>query len=267
MKIGFIGCGNMGEAILKGILSNKEEKEVFVYEKSEDQMEKLLERYKIEKVEDEIKLVERSEVIFLGVKPNICNSVLEKIKDNLGKEKILISMAAGVTLESIEDIIDTDKKVVRIMPNTPAFVGEAMTSYTPNSNVNNSEEKVILKLLKTFGEVEKVEEGMIHAVIGASGSSPAYVFMFIEAMADAAVLYGMPRKKAYKFAAQAVLGSAKMVLDTGMHPGELKDMVCSPGGTTIEAVGELEKQGLKSSVIEAMKKCMDKSIKMSKKEG
>ena len=150
------------------------------------------------------------------------------------------------------------------MPNTPAMVGEAMSALCPNENVTDDEVCVVKEIFESFGVAEVVSEALIDAVIGISGSSPAYVYMFIEAMADAAVIGGMPRAKAYTFAAQAVLGSAKMVLETGIHPGQLKDMVCSPGGTTIEAVAELERQGMRSAVIEAVKVCMDKSRKMSK---
>ena len=145
------------------------------------------------------------------------------------------------------------------MPNTPALVGEGITAVCKNSLVNKEEFSYIMSLLSSFGLAEEISENLMDVVVSVSGSSPAYVFMFIEAMADAAVLDGMPRDKAYKFAAQAVLGSAKMVIETGKHPGELKDMVCSPAGTTIEAVRILEEKGFRSSVIEAMKACTDKS--------
>lgn len=148
------------------------------------------------------------------------------------------------------------------MPNTPAMVGEGMTAATPNEHVTKEELDYACKILSAFGKVEVVAEHMMDAVVAVSGSSPAYVFMFIEAMADAAVAEGMPRAQAYKFAAQAVLGSAKMVLETGKHPGELKDMVCSPAGTTIEAVGVLEEHGFRSAVIDAMKACVDVAKEM-----
>ena len=157
-----------------------------------------------------------------------------------------------------------DRKIIRAMPNTPALVNAGMTSVTPNALVTPEDTADVLNIFRCFGEAEVIAEPMIHPVVGVSGSAPAYVFMFIEAMADAAVLGGMPRAQAYKFAAQAVMGSAKMVLETGKHPGELKDMVCSPGGTTIEAVRVLEDRGLRSAVIEAMEKCMEKSEKLSK---
>lgn len=152
------------------------------------------------------------------------------------------------------------------MPNTPALVAEGMTAVCPNANVTKQELSNVMLMLQSFGKAEIMPEGLIDAVTGISGSSPAYVFMFIEAMADAAVMYGMPRDKAYLFASQAVLGSAKMVMESGRHPGELKDMVCSPGGTTIEAVAELEKTGLRASVISGVKACIEKSISMTNKK-
>ena len=153
-------------------------------------------------------------------------------------------------------------KIVRTMPNTPALVGEGMTAACVNEYVTEEEKAYALKILGSFGKAEVVAEGLIDAVVAVSGSAPAYVFMFIEAMADAAVAEGMPRPQAYQFAAQAVYGSAKMVLETGKHPGELKDMVCSPAGTTIEAVAVLEERGLRSSVIEAMRVCAEVSRTM-----
>mgnify|MGYP000606139481 CR=1 FL=1 len=145
------------------------------------------------------------------------------------------------------------------MPNTPSLVNAGMTSVTPNALVTPEDVADVLNIFRCFGEAEVIAEAMIHPVVGVSGSAPAYVFMFIEAMADAAVAEGMPRAQAYTFAAQAVMGSAKMVLETGKHPGELKDMVCSPGGTTIEAVAVLEREKLRSAVIDATRACIRKS--------
>ena len=145
------------------------------------------------------------------------------------------------------------------MPNTPALVGEGMTGVCANDLVTEEELQLVLTLLKSFGRAEVVPEYLMDTVTGVSGSSPAYVFLFLEALADAAVAEGMPRKQAYEFAAQSVLGSAKMLLETGMHPGELKDMVCSPGGTTIEAVAVLERENLRSAVIDATRACIRKT--------
>lgn len=183
--------------------------------------------------------------------------VLSEITSSLNKDSLVVSIAAGVTLDQLARALGHDRKIIRAMPNTPALVNAGMTSVTPNALVTPEDTADVLNIFRCFGEAEVIAEPMIHPVVGVSGSSPAYVFMFIEAMADAAVLGGMPRAQAYKFAAQAVMGSAKMVLETGEHPGALKDMVCSPGGTTIEAVRVLEEKGFRAAVIEAMTKCME----------
>lgn len=185
--------------------------------------------------------------------------VLSEITSSLNKDSLVVSIAAGVTLDQLARALGHDRKIIRAMPNTPSLVNAGMTSVTPNALVTPEDTADVLNIFRCFGEAEVIAEAMIHPVVGVSGSAPAYVFMFIEAMADAAVQGGMPRAQAYKFAAQAVMGSAKMVLETGKHPGELKDMVCSPGGTTIEAVRVLEERGFRSSVIEAMIKCMEQS--------
>ncbi|SQB89737.1 pyrroline-5-carboxylate reductase [Clostridium tetanomorphum] len=151
------------------------------------------------------------------------------------------------------------------MPNTPALVGEGMSALCYNELIHEKELEEVINIFKSFGRVEIINEKLMDVVPAVSGSSPAYVYMFIEALADGAVLDGMPRDKAYKMAAQAVLGSAKMILETGEHPGVLKDRVCSPGGTTIEAVYSLEMNNFRGSVIEAMRKCTEKTIKMSQK--
>ncbi len=264
-KIGFIGCGNMGEAMLKGVLDSfKNNSNIYVYEKNEDRQNSIKEKYNINISPTPLDLVKNSDIILIAVKPNIFSKVLSEIKPAIDDSKLIISIAAGVTISSIEAGLGNNAKIIRTMPNTPAFVGLGMTSMSPNKNVTSEEISIAHDILKGFGEVEEVPESLIHSVIGVSGSAPAYVFIFIEAMADAAVLKGMPRNKAYKFAAQTVMGSAKMVLETNSHPGILKDMVCSPGGTTIEAVAELEKTGFRDSVISSMIKCMEKSEKMSK---
>ena len=148
------------------------------------------------------------------------------------------------------------------MPNTPAMVGEGITGVCPNELVSEEEIQQVLTLLRSFGRADVVTEPILDIVGSVSGSSPAFVFLFIEALADGAVAEGMPRKQAYEFAAQAVLGSAKMVLETGKHPGELKDMVCSPAGTTIEGINVLEKEGMRSAVMDAVRACIAKTKKL-----
>ena len=181
----------------------------------------------------------------------------------MSEDKLVISIAAGQTIANIEKLFGKTIKLVRSMPNTPALVLEGAAGVCYNDHVTEDDKKTVMEIFSSFGVANEVSESMIDTVIGVSGSSPAYVFMFIEAMADAAVADGMPRAQAYEMAAQSVLGSAKMVLETGKHPGELKDMVCSPAGTTIEAVRVLEEKGFRSAVIEAMKACVKKAKEMS----
>lgn len=264
-KIGFIGAGNMGGAILGGILNSKmiDNDHIMASAKSDRTLDKIKSNYNVSVTKNSKEVVEFSDLIVIGVKPDIYDEILEEIKD-LIDNKIIITIAAGKTIEAMEKIVGDDKKIVRTMPNTPSLVGEGMTSLSPNKNISEEELSFVKSIFDSLGKSEVVKEDLIHAVIGASGSSTAYAFMFIEAIADGAVRAGMPRDKAYTFAAQGVLGAAKMVLDTGKHPGELKDMVCSPGGTTIEAVKVLEEEKFRGAVLKAIDSCVKKSIEMSK---
>ena len=202
------------------------------------------------------------EILILAVKPQFLEEVIEQIKDVVKPETIVVSIAAGRTMEWIEARFGRKLKLVRCMPNTPALVGEGCTGICANDQVTEEELAIVVGLMESFGLASVVTEKMMDVVVGVSGSSPAYVFLFIEAMADEAVAEGMPRAQAYQFAAQSVLGSAKMVLETGKHPGELKDMVCSPAGTTIQAVKVLEEKGMRASVMDAMEACIQKSRNM-----
>lgn len=259
-KIGFIGCGNMGKAILGGLIASGQvlPGQIWVYTPSPDKVAALHDQFGINAAESAQEVAQIADIIFAAVKPGIMIKVLSEITSSLNKDSLVVSIAAGVTLDQLARALGHDRKIIRAMPNTPALVNAGMTSVTPNALVTPEDTADVLNIFRCFGEAEVIAEPMIHPVVGVSGSSPAYVFMFIEAMADAAVLGGMPRAQAYKFAAQAVMGSAKMVLETGEHPGALKDMVCSPGGTTIEAVRVLEEKGFRAAVIEAMTKCMEK---------
>ena len=211
---------------------------------------------------DNKEVARTAEVLVLSVKPQFYEEVICEIKDVMKDNQIVVTIAPGKTLAWLEEKFGKPVKLVRTMPNTPAMVQEGMTGVCKNTYVTESEMEHVCDILRGFGEVEIIPERLIDAVVTVSGSSPAYVFMMIEAMADAAVAEGMPRKQAYKFAAKAVMGSAKMVLETGKHPGELKDMVCSPAGTTIEAVKVLEAAGFRSALMEAMEVCAEKSRNM-----
>lgn len=263
-KVGFIGCGNMGSSMVGGLIKSGflKSEEIIVSTKTEASSKKLRDEFKVATTLDSKTVAKESETIILAVKPNMYKSVVEEIKSELTEDKLIITIAAGISIENMEEWLGDDLKIIRTMPNTPALVGQAMSAVCPNKNVSEEELKYCINIFESFGECEVLEEKYFDGFIAVAGSSPAYVFMFIEAMADGAVKLGIPRAKAYKMAAQSVLGSAKMVLETGKHPGELKDMVCSPAGTTIDAVVELEKLGFRNSVIQAMDKCAQKSKNM-----
>ena len=226
-KIGFIGAGNMGGAILGGIVNSGiiDNEHVIASAKSDKTLERIKNEYKVNLTKDSKEVARFADLIVVAVKPNIYDEVLEEIKDEIDKEKIVITIAAGKTIESVQRIIGEDKKIIRTMPNTPALVNCGMSSLSPNKNIEKNDIDAVKTIFDSFGKSEIVDECLIDVVIGASGSSPAYAFMFIEAMADCAVSYGMKREIAYEFCAQAVMGAAKMVLETKKHPGELKDMV------------------------------------------
>ena len=261
MKLGFIGCGNMASAMMKGIIANGiiAAEDIIGADVFAPSREKAKETLGIAVTEDNREVATWAEIVVLSVKPQFYQDVIAGIKDCIKENQIIITLAPGKTLAWLEEQFGKTVKIIRTMPNTPAMVQEGMTAACPNDYVNQEELEMVCSILKGFGEVEVVPEKMIDAVVAVSGSSPAYVFMMIEAMADAAVAEGMPRNQAYKFAAKAVMGSAKMVLETGKHPGELKDMVCSPGGTTIEAVKVLEETGFRGALMDAMEACAEKS--------
>lgn len=260
-KLGFIGTGNMAGAIMGGIIKEGifKPEEIIGSDLLEAGREKAKNTYGICVTADNKEVAEKADIVFLSVKPQFYPAVIEEIKDLVKPEQLIITIAPGKTLLWLEEQFGRPLKIIRTMPNTPAMVSEGMTAVCANASVTEQELKRAVEILSAFGKVEIIPERLMDVVVAVSGSSPAYVFMFIEAMADAAVAGGMPRAQAYKFAAQAVYGSAKMVLETGKHPAELKDIVCSPAGTTIEAVRVLEKQGMRSAVMEAMKACMEVS--------
>lgn len=263
-KIGIIGCGNMGRAMLSALLKSSDisNDDIIVSTKSENSSEKIRNDFKVKTTLVNSEVAEKSNILFLAVKPHFFKEVIEEIKDKINNDTIIISIAAGITISQIEEWFGKDIKLVRTMPNTPALVGEGMSAICPNKNITSDELNYVGKLYNSFGKYEILEEKDFHAFIALCGSSPAYVFMFIEAMADAGVKLGIPRAKAYKLVEQSVLGSAKLALETGKHPGVLKDEVCSPSGTTIDAVIELERNGLRSTVISAVEKCAEKSKNM-----
>ncbi len=258
MKFSFIGVGNMGSAIIGGMIKQFRPFDILITDKNKEVLKAFSEKYGIMTAEKNADVL-NCEYLFLCVKPNVLFDVIDEIKDKIDDNTTVVSIVAGKQISKIEEAFGKKIGIVRVMPNTPALVGEAMSAVCRNENISDSKLKVVLDVFESLGKAELVSESLMDAVTGISGSAPAYVFMMIEAMADAGVEAGMPRDKAYTFASQTVLGSAKMVLETKKHPAELKDMVCSPGGTTIEAVRILEKKGFRSSIIEAIRKCVEKS--------
>lgn len=264
MKIGFIGLGNMAQAMIGGILTKGlyQKQDIIGSCKTEETAERIREQFGIAAGTDNRKTAGEAEVIVLAVKPIFLQEVITEIRDLITekrKEKLVISIAAGRSIAWIEEMFAVPLRLARCMPNTPALVGEGCTCVCLKEDVTSQDKALVLSIMESFGKASILPERLMDAFIGVAGSSPAYVFLFIEAMADAAVAAGMPRKQAYEFAAQSVLGSAKLLLETGKHPAELKDMVCSPGGTTIAAVKVLEEKGMRAAVMDAVEACVNKA--------
>lgn len=264
MKIGFIGLGNMAKAMIGGMLDKgmASKEEIIGSDKMPEMREAANNRWGIKTYESNAQVAEQADVLVLAVKPQFLSQAVSEMKDAVRENTLVISIAAGKKIQEIESLFGKSIKLVRCMPNTPALVGEGCSAICRNSNVTESEMQQCKAIMESFGIAEEVSENLMDAVTGLSGSSPAFVFMFIEAMADGAVLAGMPRKQAYMFAAQTVMGSAKLMLETGKNPGELKDMVCSPAGTTIEGVRTLEERAFRGAVMDAVKAAVEKSQKM-----
>lgn len=266
MKLGVIGAGNMGGTILKAAFQYGYLKayETTVYDANPEQLQKIGEAYPIIAAQSNAQLAKDCECILLAVKPQYMRGALEEIQKYVRNRRI-ISIAAGWSMQMLADALgrDTGCQILRVMPNTPALVGAGFTALCEETTFNGLAMKWAKGLFACLGVVQVLPERLFDAVVAVSGSSPAYAYMFIEAMADGAVRLGMPRALAIQAAAQAVLGSAKMVLESGDHPAKLKDDVCSPGGTTIEAVAVLEKEGFRGAVMDAMEACAQKNRKMA----
>ena len=264
MKIGFIGLGNMAKAMIGGMLDKQIVKpdEIIGTAKTQATREAVRDAYGIGIGNTNAEVAKEVDVLILAVKPQFLQEVIEEIRSEMSIATLVISIAAGKTMEWIEEAFGRKIKLVRCMPNTPALVGAGCTGVCVNDRVPQGGIDYSIRLMESFGIARLVPERLMDAVGAVSGSSPAFVFMFIEAMADAAVAAGMPRAQAYEFAAQAVYGSAKLMLESSMHPGELKDMVCSPGGTTIQGVRLLEERGLRGAVIDALTATVEQSRRL-----
>lgn len=265
-RLGFIGGGNMGQAILMGVLAKGliAPENIGMFDVDTDKLKELAKKTGIHAAGSCEGLVSDSDILLLAVKPNVCAKVLEGLGDAL-ENKALVSIVAGFSKKKLQNLVPTTCRILRVMPNMPAMVGRGMAVFEADHSLTPQELKAAAAIFESIGLVDSVPSYLMDAVTGVSGSGPAYVFIFIEAMADAAVLNGIPRDTAYKLAAQTVLGSAAAVIESGVHPGELKDRVCSPGGTTIEAVFALERGGMRASVIDAVNVCVKKSEDLGKK--
>uniref|UniRef100_UPI0028A14071 pyrroline-5-carboxylate reductase n=1 Tax=Proteiniclasticum sp. TaxID=2053595 RepID=UPI0028A14071 len=259
--IGFIGCGNMGKAMVRGFIESEFAlpQEIIVSTQRETTRENIKETFGVRVTEKNQEVAKESDILFFAVNTYAYETVMKESRSALKDDALIIGLAAGVTIDKMKEYLGQEQKIVKIMPNTPVAVSEGVIAVCFSDTLTSEERREVTELLSVMGKVSVIDEKHMDVITGIAGSSPAYVYMFIEAMADAAVKNGLPRKEAYDISAQAVLGAAKMVLETGIHPGILKDMVTSPGGTTIEAVAVLEEKGLRHALISAVDACVDKS--------
>ncbi|MBN2413219.1 pyrroline-5-carboxylate reductase [candidate division KSB1 bacterium] len=265
-KIAFIGVGNMGEALLGGLLKAKltNPENIIATDVLPARLKQISEKWQVDTTTDNNKAVKFADVIVLCVKPQAINDLLTDIKESIRGEQLIISILAGITTGTIEKFINKKNPVVRAMPNIPAVVDEGAAGLCLGEFANdNDHKKIALKILGSVGEVEIVSEAQMDIVTGLSGSGPAYIYMVIEALTDGGVMMGLPRDVATRLASQTVLGSAKLVKETGIHPAVLKDQVTTPGGTTIQAIKELEESGLRPMLIRAVEIATIKSRELS----
>jgi pyrroline-5-carboxylate reductase len=266
-KIGFIGAGKMGSALMQGIIKAKivKSENVGASDVYEPFLEDLKAQLGIRVSTDNAVIARDSDILILAVKPQTLGSVLANLRDYITFDKLVISIAAGVPLSTYEGALPEGTRVVRVMPNIAATVSEAASGVAPGKNATSEDLKTALEIFSAVGTAVQVPESLMDAVTGLSGSGPAFIFPVIEAMADGAVLEGMDRKSALTLAAQTVLGAAKMMLETGMHPGELKDMVTSPAGTTIEGIHALEEAGIRAAFMNAVIRASERSKELGKR--
>jgi len=264
-KIGFVGGGNITEALVKGLLSSSlvASKDLFISDLISDRLEYLSKEYKVKTTGDNRELVQKSEILVLAVKPQAVKKVLESFSDLVDSNKTIISVAAGISIKLIEDTLDVERKkkisVIRTMPNTPALVQEGATAICGSEHSSKLDIEIAHHIFTAIGQTVDIEEIHMDAVTGLSGSGPAYIFMIIEALSDAGVKVGLSREVSNILTIQTILGSAKLARDSGKHPGELKDMVTSPGGTTISGLHMLEEGGIRNALMNAVEMATQRS--------
>jgi pyrroline-5-carboxylate reductase len=264
LTIGFLGAGKMATALAKGFLNAKLIKADQLF--AADPYSAAREHFAVETgaktFSANLEVVPAANVLVLATKPDQVAAALAEISAAFAKNHLLISIAAGVTIAKLEAVLPAGARVIRVMPNTPALVGAGASGFALGKHATSADSELAQKLLSAVGVAMPVKESLLDAVTGLSGSGPAYVYQFIEALSDGGVAAGLPRDIATRLAAQTVLGGAKMVLETGQHPGALKDQVASPGGTTIEGLHELEKGKLRGTVMSAVRAAAEKSKKL-----
>jgi pyrroline-5-carboxylate reductase len=264
LSIGFLGAGKMATALASGFIRANlvTAKEVIASDVSEEACAAFTKETGAKTTAFNPDVAKFANVLILAVKPNQVSEALAEIRDTVNEKHLVMSIAAGVTIAKLEASLGDDVRVIRVMPNTPALVGMSATAFALGKSAGSADAEIATKLFSSVGVAFQVKENLLDAVTGLSGSGPAYVYLFIEALSDGGVAAGLPRDIATKLAAQTVLGAAKMVLETGQHPGALKDMVTSPGGTTIEGLHELEKGKLRGTIMSAVRAAADKSKKL-----
>jgi pyrroline-5-carboxylate reductase len=265
-KIGFLGAGKMATALAKGFINAKlaGPKEIIASDPVEAARKYFEEETGAKATTANAEVAKFADVLILATKPDQVAAALGEIDASLKSKKdyLLMSIAAGVTISKLEGTLPAGARVIRVMPNTPALIGESASAFAPGKNATAADADLAKKLLSAVGIAFQVKESLLDAVTGLSGSGPAYVYQFIEALSDGGVASGLPRDIATRLAAQTVAGAAHMVLQTGQHPGALKDQVASPGGTTIEGLHELEKGKLRATVMNAVRAATEKSKKL-----
>jgi pyrroline-5-carboxylate reductase len=266
MTVGFLGAGNMAEALIRGILSvgSTGADNIVATDISKERLEYISKAHGVKTTESPADMAKKSDVIFIATKPAQVGEALKSVNNVIDQKKLVISIAAGISTAFIEQRLKKNVPVIRVMPNTPALVLSGMAALSAGSAATEKHVQLARSILSDVGETVVVEEGMIDAVTALSGSGPAYIFVVIDAMADGGVKVGLKRDVALRLAAQTVLGAAKMVLETGMHPGELKDMVASPGGTTIEALSVVEESGIRGAFILAVEAAFRRAKELEK---
>jgi pyrroline-5-carboxylate reductase len=265
-KVGFIGGGNMGEALIKGLLAANlvPPEAIYASDVRIERLRALDQQYGVQLTEDNAELVRQADIVILAVKPQIMAAVVRQIASAVTRKKLLISIAAGVSTTTIRAALGRDARLIRVMPNTPALVLEGVTAIAKAEGLEPGDLDTAGEIFSAVGRVVTLDEDLMDAVTGLSGSGPAYVALVVESLADGGVKMGLDRITAMTLATQTVLGAARLMLETGLHPGALKDMVSSPGGTTIAGIAALEEGGIRHNLIRAVERATQRSRELGR---